>query len=180
MLNYFEIYEIPESFNTDEKLVKKRFYELSKKYHPDFYINEPKEKQDQILELSTLNNQAYKVLTDRRKRIEYILKLHNLIDEGEKYQLPQSFLVEMMDVNEALMELEFNADAAAVEMLRTQVDQVEDGLINSLNKLMARFDSAQDDSKKSILLEIKELWYRQKYLLRIRDSLNKFVPKGFQ
>jgi len=26
----------------------------------------------------------------------------------------------------------------------------------------------------SILLKVKDIWYRQKYLMRIRESLNKF------
>jgi len=81
-LNYFELYNLPISFQIDNALVKKKFYELSKRYHPDFYVNESDEKQAEILELSTLNNKAYQVLSDPLKRIEYVLSLNSMLVDG--------------------------------------------------------------------------------------------------
>ena len=86
-MNYFEFYNIPESFHPDLAYIKKKFYELSKKYHPDFFANEDDAKQQEILELSTLNNKAYNTLNDENNRLEYILKTHNLLVEGAKPQL---------------------------------------------------------------------------------------------
>ena len=71
---------------------------MSKEYHPDFYANEDEAKQQEILELSTINNKAYLALSDAAKRLEYILKLHDLVSEGAKPQLPADFLMEMMDI----------------------------------------------------------------------------------
>lgn len=176
-MNYFEFYNIPETFNVDEQFVKRKFYELSKQYHPDFYINDSPEKQQEILELSTVNNKAYQVLSDKGKRLKYILELHGAISEGEKYELPQSFLVEMMEVNEALMELEFDPDEAGVQKISGEVDDIENSLSNELKTLTTAFDSAAAEEKNPILLKIKDLWYRRKYLLRIRDSLNKFAAR---
>src|ERR1700744_989440 len=104
MINYFEFYAIPESFNPDQAALKKKFYELSKQYHPDFFANEDEAKQQEILELSTLNNKTYQTLSDPAKRLDYILRLHNLVADGAKPQLPADFLMEMMDINERLME----------------------------------------------------------------------------
>ncbi|HHH50193.1 MAG TPA: Fe-S protein assembly co-chaperone HscB, partial [Saprospiraceae bacterium] len=53
-MNYFEFYNIPISFDVDAKALKKIFYANSKKYHPDFYTLENEEKQQEILQLSTL------------------------------------------------------------------------------------------------------------------------------
>lgn len=176
-MNYFQLYGIHELFNVDEAVVKRKFYELSKKYHPDFYINETAEKQQEILELSTLNNKAYQVLSNSGKRVEYILQLNAMIAEGEKYKLPQGFLMEMMDVNEAIIELEFNADPEALNHTTKQIKDIEVNLSNELNSLSSEFETADETAKESILLKIKDLWYRQKYLLRIRDSLNKFAAR---
>src|ERR1700749_2915950 len=106
MINYFDFYAIPETFNPDKTALKKTFYELSKKYHPDFHANEDEAKQQEILELSTINNKAWQTLSDPNKRLEYILKTHDLLQEGAKPQLPGDFLMEMMDINERLMEIE--------------------------------------------------------------------------
>jgi molecular chaperone HscB len=176
-MTYFELYDIPVSFTVNEGEVKRRFYELSKRYHPDFYINESQQKQDEILQLSTLNNKAYHVLSHPLRRIEYVLELHNLITEGDKYQLPQDFLMEMMDINEALMEMEFESDTSCYENIKVQVDAIEAGLFDELYGYTTAYDTQPDVNKEDILLKIRDIWYRQKYLLRIRESLNKFATR---
>eukprot|EP01037_Dinobryon_pediforme_P000940 gene940-947_t len=130
-MNYFEFYGIPESFAPDTALLKKKFYELSKKYHPDFYANEDEAKQQEILELSTLNNKAYQTLSDPNKRLEYILSLHELLKEGAKPQLPADFLMEMMDINERLMDVE---DATQLGYITAEVLAVEDDIHQKLVK----------------------------------------------
>ncbi|MEE1944903.1 Fe-S protein assembly co-chaperone HscB [Pedobacter sp. KR3-3] len=172
-MDYFEFYELPISFNPDQQLVRQKFYELSKKYHPDFYINEDQAKQDEVLELSTLNNKAFQVLKDPQKRLHYILSLKGQLQEGENYVLPQSFLMEMMDVNEALMELEFEPDASKLEEVKTQIAQIEQALHQELETLTTEFDQQQGDEGAK-LKAIKDLYYRNKYLQRLAESLAKF------
>ncbi|MFD2164030.1 Fe-S protein assembly co-chaperone HscB [Paradesertivirga mongoliensis] len=176
-MNYFEFYDIPEAFHVDEGLVKRKFYELSKTYHPDFYINHSEEKQQEILELSTVNNKAYQVLSNPGKRLEYILQLHGHAIEGEKYQLAQNFLMEMMEINEALMELEFEADPAVIENTEKQISEIESALNTELLNYTSLFDQQSGAEKETLLLKIKDIYYRQKYLLRIRESLNKFASR---
>lgn len=176
-MNYFEFYDIPEAFQIDESLVKRKFYELSKTYHPDFYINHSEEKQQEILELSTVNNKAYQILSNSGKRLEYILQLHGHAIEGEKYQLAQNFLMEMMEINEALMELEFEPDAAIIENTEKQILEIESALNTELLSYTRLFDEQSGAEKETLLLKIKDIYYRQKYLLRIRESLNKFASR---
>ena len=173
--SYFELYDLPLSFKVDEALLKKKFYALSREYHPDFYANESKEKQDEILELSTLNNKAYKVLSDPLKRIEYILEIHGMLAEGDKYILPQDFLMDMMDVNEALMDMEFEPDPSRLMTISSEIDQLEASLFDELKLLTEEFDAKTNSDPNSILLKIKDIWYREKYLQRIRVIMNKFV-----
>ncbi len=176
--SYFEFYDLPLSFQIDEAQLKKKFYALSKEYHPDFYANESQEKQDEVMELSTLNNKAYKVLSDPLKRIEYILELHDMLAEGDKYTLPQDFLMDMMDVNEALMDMEFDPDSSRLMELTSEVDQLEASLFDELRKLTGEFDAKTNHDSNSVLLKIKDIWYRQKYLMRIRTSVDKLKAKS--
>ena len=90
-MDYFELYGLPVTFNPDPAIIKQKFYALSKEFHPDFYINESPEKQEEVLQLSTLNNKAYQVLSDPQKRLHYILDIKGLIKEGENYVLPRLF-----------------------------------------------------------------------------------------
>lgn len=176
--NYFHFYGLPVSFQVDEAQLKKKFYALSKEYHPDFHANELQEKQDEILELSTLNNIAYKVLSDPLKRIEYILELHDMLAEGDKYTLPQDFLMDMMDVNEALMDMELDPDPSRLMTISSEVDQLEASLFDELKQRTEEFDAKTCPDSNSILLKIKEIWYREKYLMRIRSSIGKLEGRG--
>lgn len=174
-MNYFELYELPLSFNPDQQLVKQKFYELSKKFHPDFYINESEDKQQEVLELSTLNNKAFQVLKDPQKRLHYLLELKGQLVEGEHYALPQSFLMEMMDVNEALMEMEFDADPTKLAEVKEQTLQIEKELANELQGLTTTFDNSDGNHQEEVLNAIKDIYYRNKYLWRIKESLNKLA-----
>jgi molecular chaperone HscB len=173
-MNYFEFYGIKESFTPDVALLKKKFYELSKQYHPDFYANEDEAKQLEILELSTLNNKAWQTLSDPYKRLEYILKQHELLKEGAKPQLPADFLMEMMDLNERLMEVN---DAQQLGHITAEVLAVEDDITTKLNEATAGYAQLDDTAKEERLNEIADCYYREKYLLRIKESLNTFATR---
>ena len=172
-MNYFDLYELPVSFNPDQQVIKQKFYALSKTYHPDFYINESQEKQDEVLELSTLNNKAFQVLKDEQKRLHYILELKGQLIEGENYSLPQDFLMEMMDVNEAIMDLELDAEEAKLNALVNQISEIENALSNDLKALTSSFDTRNSIDQENSLKAIKDIYYRSKYLWRIKESLAK-------
>src|SRR5580698_11503061 len=129
MINFFEFYGIPESFHPDVAHLKKEFYKLSKQYHPDFYANEADEKQQEILELSTINNKAWQTLSNPAKRLEYILRQHELLVDGAKPQLPSDFLMEMMDINERLMEVD---DAEQLGHLTAEILAIEGDIHDKL------------------------------------------------
>jgi molecular chaperone HscB len=173
-MNYFEFYNLPESFTPDTVHLKKKFYELSKKYHPDFYANEDADKQQEILELSTINNKAYQTLSDPYKRLEYVLTLHELLKEGAKPQLPADFLMEMMDINERLMEVD---EAKELGHITAEVLAVEDDINQKLIKATSGYAHLNDTAKEERLNEIADCYFRQKYLLRIKESLNTFASR---
>ncbi|HTK20799.1 MAG TPA: Fe-S protein assembly co-chaperone HscB [Mucilaginibacter sp.] len=174
MINYFDFYGIPESFHPDVAALKKKFYELSKRYHPDFYATDTDEKQQEILELSTINNKAWQTLSDPTKRLEYILRQHELLVDGAKPALPGDFLMEMMDINERLMEIE---DADRWGEINNEVMAVDDDINQKLHSLTKDYHTLDDIAKESRLNEILDIYYRQKYLLRIKESLNTFAAR---
>ena len=77
-MNFFEFYEIEPSFILDEASLKKKFYQKSREFHPDFFINESEEKQAEVLYQSTYNTNAYDALSNERKRIAYVLEMNGL------------------------------------------------------------------------------------------------------
>ncbi len=173
MTDYFDFYGLPLSFNLDAAAVKQQFYKFSKQYHPDFFINESEERQAEVLEMSTLNNKAYQVLSDPQRRLQYILEIKGILKEGENYVLPQGFLMEMMDVNESLMDLQFDPDPDRLDALKDSVSSIEQEINDEIVVLTANFELQDVVQQTESLVAIKDLFYRLKYLRRIQESIIK-------
>jgi molecular chaperone HscB len=176
-MNYFEFYSIPESFILDEKALKAKYYQLSREYHPDFFANESQEKQSEILQLSTQNTNAYRTLSDADQRMQYILKEHGILEEG-KNELPGDFLMEMMELNEELMELEFDFDAAKLHEIGEKSSGIMAQLDNDILPVLQRYPELHGVTKDEALQEIKTYYLKKKYLLRIQESLSKFASRS--
>ncbi len=173
-MNYFTFFDLPPRLVIDEDALRKAYYAYSKKYHPDFYTLESEEKQAEILELSTLSNQAYQTLADFDRRLRYVLELEGaLTDEGQS-QLPQAFLAEMMELNEALMELEFDPDPEKYADARQRVEALEQQLLQEYWAVVQQYMHPCTDPAQ--LAALKDFYLKKRYLLRIRENLSKFAP----
>ena len=174
-MNYFDFYNISISFNVDAAALKKTFYSYSKKYHPDFYTLESDERQAEILELSTLNTQAYKTLSDAERRMKYVLELTGAMGEEGQNKLPQAFLSDMMDINEAIMDLELDPNPKEIERVRKNVQLFDNQLVTEIKPVL---NSYQHDAATSDALEkIKIFFLKKRYLFRIYENLSKFAAR---
>ncbi len=170
--SYFEFYGIPVSFYPDDENLREIFYRWSKKYHPDFYTQESAEKQIEALELSTLNNKAYSTLSDFDSRMQYILEIAGVFGEEGENKLPVEFLGEMMEINEAAMELEIDFDQNAYQDLYDKVRTFERDLLNGIHPVLISFNESQD---KRLLTEVKDFFLKKRYVLRILENLDRFA-----
>lgn len=170
MENYFDLYNLPVSFRPDAAVVKSKYYELSRQYHPDRFTLSSDSEQADALHKSSLNNQAFKVLKDEYATIAYILKLKGVLEDEEKYNLPPDFLMEMMELNEALSDFEDQPDNK--EMLvnsKTMLDSLLNDWQQETTPLTTEYDNGTHTEE--LLLKIKEQYFRKKYLLRIRERI---------
>jgi molecular chaperone HscB len=174
-MDYFEFFDLPLAFRVDEKGLRQIFLINSKKYHPDFFAQEDEAKQSEILTLSSLNNEAYRVLSNPDERMKYILEQKGLLVEG-KNEIPQAFLLEMMDINEALMELEFDFSADSLENIQ---DQLADQSKAILSAAQSSLDLYQENTPEADehLKNIKNFYLKNRYLLRIKENISKFADR---
>jgi len=162
-MNYFELFDLPVSLLVDQSTLPKKYFELQKKYHPDFYTNADEADQKEALETSSMANKGLKVLQDRDQTMKYVLQLKGLLEEEEKYQLPPEFLMEMMEMNEKLVEED-------PEDFRKEVEEIEKVLYDEIRDIVENYDDSTVST--ASLLKIKEYYFKKKYLYRILDRLD--------
>ena len=167
-MNYFEFYNIPISLSPDQAEIKRLFYEYSKAYHPDFHSEESDLTEEEAIQKSAYNNTAYKTLKDFNSRLKYFLELKEVIKPEDKDEIPQDFLMEMMDINERIMELQFDNNPIELDKLDTEVSEFENQLKQSVADLLEK-----DNLDPQELKTVKNFYYKQKYLRRIKENLEK-------
>ncbi|WP_426490877.1 iron-sulfur cluster co-chaperone HscB C-terminal domain-containing protein [Hymenobacter sp. 102] len=175
--DYFEFYGLSESFRPDAAALKQKYYALSREYHPDFHATASPEKQQEILQLATLNTNAYRILSDTDQRMAYILNRHGLLEEG-KQELPGEFLLEVMELNEQLMELEFEPDPAVAARVESAVNALNDTLEAGIEPVLAGYEGLPQDARPQALAQVRTYYLKKRYLLRIRESLAKFATRS--
>lgn len=165
-MNYFDLYNLPITFAPDQKVVKEKFYELSRKYHPDFYSTALEDEQAEMLDKASLVNMAYKVFQHSDETIKYVLKLKGLLEEEEKYQLTPDFLMEMLDLNEQALDVSEQAD---VDRLTNTITNFQKEIYEPVEAVITNYQEGITSEKE--LLQVKEYYYRKKYLDRILAGL---------
>src|SRR2546430_14233007 len=107
-MDHFEVFGLPRRLAVDTAELQRKFYELSRRYHPDFHQAAPPEEQVRALEASAGLNAAYRTLRDPIARIEYLVRLEEGRDTKEgatvKPKAPPELLEEMFEIQEALAE----------------------------------------------------------------------------
>jgi molecular chaperone HscB len=173
-MNYFELYDLPVSFHPDQAAVKNKYYELSRRYHPDRFAQAGSGDMAEALRMAALNNGAYKTLRSSDATMAYILKLHSLLEDEEKYALPPAFLMEMMDLNEAVSDYEMEpANEQAKQMAINNITEQLADWNTAANRLTIQYDASTQTE--AILLQIKDMYFRKKYLLRIQERIDRFA-----
>jgi molecular chaperone HscB len=165
-MNYFELFEMPVSLQVDKKYLQQKYFELQKKYHPDFFSNESEEEQADVLEKSSMINKAYKAFQNSDETIKYVLQLKGLLEEEEKYQLPPDFLMQMMELNEMLMDV----DDSSVEETETKISQLQKYLYDKVQNIIEYYNEERTTDEQ--LLQVKDYYYKKKYLNRILERLD--------
>src|SRR5258708_10650671 len=100
---YFRFFDLPEHLNIDLADLEKRYYALSRKWHPDRFARKPETERNEAEENTALLNDAYRALKDPVRRAEYVLSEHGLA--AAQQSAPADLLEEVFELNMALEEI---------------------------------------------------------------------------
>jgi len=113
--DYFSFLGLPRVLTIDATDLERRFRELSRKFHPDFYYNATPAERLASLERSSYLNDAVRALRNPVTRIEHLLAIEGLPPAKSEdpsagsghaaNKVPPSLLEEVFALNEELDEI---------------------------------------------------------------------------
>ena len=159
-MNYFELFGIKEAPVADKAVLALKYFELQKKFHPDFYTNENEAEQENATMQSAEINKAFNIFRNPEKTLEYYLQLKGVITTEEKFHLPPDFLMEMMELNETFEEKDISLSQNKVADYEKKLD------------LEILFLSDSDVYTDTEMQQMKAYFYKKKYLKRILERLD--------
>jgi molecular chaperone HscB len=186
-MDHFEVFGLPRRLVVDEVALQRDFYELSRRYHPDFHQGASPEKQVRVLETSARVNAAYRALRDPIRRIEYLVRLEEgreTEDSGAvKPKAPPGLLAEMFEIQEALQEAQAGGlDPAARTALAEQRAQLEVRHRAEESRLRGplseAWDSSTPDERPRVLAALEESLATRAYLCTVIDDLVRVLHEG--
>jgi molecular chaperone HscB len=183
--DYFEFFGLERKLDVDQASLQKRFYELSKKWHPDRFSRAPAEEQNQALEATSILNDGYRTLKDPVKRAEYLLEQEGFpIGEQRSKDVPPELLEEVFDLNMLLEELRSGDESQRpqLENAGENFRRMRDVIDEQLESLFARHDAAAPESETSqqALHEIRGILNRRRYIENLIRDVERALKPSLQ
>jgi molecular chaperone HscB len=157
-LNYYDFFEIPHHLAIDLQDLEKRFYALSRKWHPDRFARANADRRQEALDASAILNDGYRVLRDPIQRANYLLKENGFdIGEQQSKEVPPELLEEVFELNMALEE----SDESAIAEARGKFEKMQESIDQALTEQYRKYDEAPN---REILRDVRGLLNRRKYI----------------
>jgi molecular chaperone HscB len=175
-MNYFELFNLPVSFDVDLSTLPQTYQQLQRLTHPDrFAIGSEQEKLVAIQKNAQVND-AYSVLKSPLSRAEYLLSLRGIdLQHEQKTIKDTAFLMQQMEWREELSEISEQTDPlSALESLEDEINQT---IKSDLTKLRNFLKSDQTVAEQSAADIIRQLKFSYKMLSEIElkeDILSDF------
>lgn len=154
MKNYFEIFNLPATFNINKPELESKHLMLQNQIHPDSSDLED-------LESSITLNEAYKTLSDDFLRSCYILKLNDIdiLKDEKAVNVDQSTLIEILELQETISE----SDNEELEEIKSNLKSDILSLINCASDLIS--ESSWNKAAQT-LIKVK---YLKKSLIDLKE-----------
>ena len=185
--DYFSFLGLPRQLVIDAQDLDRRFRDLSRKFHPDFYYNASPAERIASLERSSYLNDAYRALKQPVSRIEHLLTIEGLplgkTDEGAA-KVPPGLLEEVFALNEELDEIrdlrESGTDAATLAArlatARQPIEAKRDAHERALVEASEQWDRQADasaDVRRATLESLRQLLLERNYITNLLGTIER-------
>ena len=163
--DYFQILGVPRRYHLDVAALEKIFHELSRATHPDRHAKADPQTRVKTALAATELNTAYRTLKAAVPRAEYLLRLEGfeIKDERGGHKVDPGFLMDILELREALLEARVDRDAAKVAALASEVRRRRDEVLARLDAALAAWEQtgAREDLVPAADALVSERYFRR-------------------
>jgi molecular chaperone HscB len=176
--DYFSILGIPKSPVVDESVLTQRYYDLSRRLHPDLYQTGAAQEKEASLKNTALLTRAYRTLRDAVQRGQYWLELHGEQLGKDNNRVPAKLAELVFDVQEKLAEVRESRSAGKTAEAPTELVQIRQELEQHLARLRSDLDvnfAAWEDgaSHSALLSALKNILSEVAYVRTLLRDVEK-------
>jgi molecular chaperone HscB len=175
-MNYFELFNIPVSFDVDLSVLPQTYQQLQRLTHPDKFASGSEQEKLVAIQKNAQVNDAYSVLKSPLSRAEYLLSLRGIDLKHEQQTIKDTtFLMQQMEWREQLAEITEHADPLSV--LESLEDEINQMIKSDLDKLRNFLKSDHEIAEQNAANIIRQLKFSYKMLSEIElkeDVLSDF------
>ncbi|HSE39174.1 MAG TPA: Fe-S protein assembly co-chaperone HscB [Acidobacteriota bacterium] len=180
--SHFQVFGLLEDrLVIDESQLEKRFFELSRKYHPDRFASKSPLENEIAHDYSAALNNAYRTLKDPVSRAKYVVerKLGSL-EEKSAHVPPDmaEFFFEIHDALDMIRDSNDNPPASALKEVENAEKQLNDKvqeLENDLESQFAKYDASGDQKE---LEKVREILHERSYIRSFLRQIDQIVRGG--
>jgi molecular chaperone HscB len=130
----FTLFGLPQRFAQDRAAIDERWKQLQREAHPDRFAAQGTAAQRVAMQWSVRINEAYRRLKDPLRRAAYLCELRGApIDAERNTAMPPQFLMEQMELREALDEAH---DAGTLDALSSRLNAARAARVRELERLL--------------------------------------------
>ena len=163
--NHFELFGLPVAYDVDAHQLAERYRELQRALHPDRYANATDRERRLSIQHAAQVNEAFQTLKSSLRRARYLLQLKGIeFDDEKETHLDPTFLMEQMELREALTEVKTNADPlSSLNDIMADINARQQAMEGQLQQLFAE-DS--DEARQ----QAKQLVQKLQFLIRLQQE----------
>lgn len=178
-LDYFRVLGVEQNPALDESALSTRYYELSRRLHPDLYQTASVQEREASLHNSAIINRAYRTLRDPVQRGVYWLEFHGEKLGANNNRVPPQLASLVFAVQEQLEELRDARRAGkqaevddALSQLRTQLEEQRAQTQAALTRNFSRWQEHKGEAS-ALLAELKSVLSEMAYLRTLLRDVEK-------
>lgn len=175
-MDYFTCLGLPRRLTIDPSVLEANYYERSRAFHPDFYLNKSEAEQAISLANAATLNTAYRTLKDPIQRAEYLLDLEAGAVKTIRTSPPADLFEEILELQDTLDAYRAGSPSseqgrqllARLQHERESLERRQQELEQELLRLFGEWDTLQDRGQ----ADEQSRRERDRLLKRMREILS--------